>query len=318
MPAITATTPGKIILFGEHAVVYGQPAIAVPVNQVKARAIISPGIGQPSGWIYLQAPDIDLEGTLEDIPHDHPLVIAIKEVLQETGIEQPPAMIVRITSTIPVAAGLGSGAAVSVAMIRALSEFLGVILSDERVSQMTFEVEKIYHGTPSGIDNSVITYQQPIYFSRGDGTNSPQMEIIRVKKPFTLVIGDSGIPSPTASTVGDVRKAWQVNKTVYQELFQKTGRITEQARTAITKGNNELLGPLMDANQELLGKMGVSSPELDHLIHAARETGAQGAKLSGGGKGGNMIALASPEIAHQIAGALSEAGAVRTIITTVE
>lgn len=318
MPAITATAPGKIILFGEHAVVYGQPAIAVPVNQVKARAIISPGIGQPRGSIYLQAPDIDLEDNLEDIPQDHPLVIVIKEVLQETGIDQPPAMIIRITSTIPVAAGLGSGAAVSVAIIRALSEYLGVLLSDERVSNLAFEVEKIHHGTPSGIDNSVITYQQPIYFSRGDVPRSPQMEIMRVKKPFTLVIGDSGIPSPTAKTVGDVRKAWQGNKTAYQGLFQQIGRIAENARTAINTGNNDLLGPLMNANQELLEKMGVSSPELARLIHAALEAGAQGAKLSGGGRGGNMIALASPEIAQQIASSLSEAGAVRTIITEVE
>ena len=318
MPAITATAPGKIILFGEHAVVYGQPAIAVPVNQVIARAIISPGIGQPRGSIYLQAPDIDLEDTLEDIPQDYPLVIVIKEVLQETGIDQPPAMIVRITSTIPVAAGLGSGAAVSVAIIRALSEYLGVLLSDKRVSNLAFEVEKIHHGTPSGIDNSVITYQQPIYFSRGDVPRSPQMEIMRVKKPFTLVIGDSGIPSPTAKTVGDVRKAWQGNKTAYQGLFQQIGRIAENARTAINTGNNDLLGPLMNANQELLEKMGVSSPELARLIHAALEAGAQGAKLSGGGRGGNMIALASPEIAQQIASSLSEAGAVRTIITEVE
>ena len=318
MPAITATAPGKIILFGEHAVVYGQPAIAVPVNQVKARAIISPGIGQPRGSIYLQAPDIDLEDNLEAFPQDHPLAIVIKEVLQETGIDQPPAMIIRITSTIPVAAGLGSGAAVSVAIIRALSEYLGVLLPDERVSNLAFEVEKIHHGTPSGIDNSVITYQQPIYFSRGDGPRRPQMEIMRVKKPFILVIGDSGIPSPTAKTVGDVRKAWQGNKTAYQGLFQQTGRIAEKARTAINTGNNDLLGPLMNANQELLEKMGVSSPELARLIHAALEAGAQGAKLSGGGRGGNMIALASPEIAHQIASSLSEAGAVRTIITTVE
>lgn len=317
MPAISAAAPGKIILFGEHAVVYGQPAIAVPVNQVRARAIISARPDQPRGWIHLQAPDIGLESSLEDIPQDHPLVLVIKGVFEATGIQQPPALTVRITSTIPVAAGLGSGAAVSVAITRALSTYLGRPLVNEKISRLAFEVEKLYHGTPSGIDNTVITFEKPIYFTKKTAGNKGMLEAFRVSKPFTIVIGDSGVPSPTAAAVSDVRKAWQADENRYEDLFKSTGEIVNRAKEAIESGKINKIGPLMDENQHLLEKMGVSSGKLERLIQAARQAGALGAKLSGGGRGGNMIALVRQESAQQIASALIAAGATNTIITKV-
>ncbi|MGB7096558.1 MAG: mevalonate kinase [Anaerolineales bacterium] len=317
MPAISATAPGKIILFGEHAVVYGQPAIAVPVNQVKARAIISARPDQPRGWVNFQAPDIRLEKNWDDLPADHPLVLVVRGVLEATQIYQPPAMTIRVSSSIPIAAGLGSGAAVSVAMIRALSEFLGRPLLDEDISDLAFEIEKLYHGTPSGIDNTVITYEKPIFFTRKDTDQKGMMEPFQVSKPFTIVIGDSGIPSPTAAAVADVRKAWQEDSMLFQDLFNSTGKIVYQARQAIENGDIAVLGPLMNENQSLLEKMGISSIELDRLVQAARQAGANGAKLSGGGRGGNMIALVPKESAQQIAKALTAAGATNIIITTV-
>ncbi len=317
MPAITATAPGKIILFGEHAVVYGQPAIAVPVNQVKARAIISAKPGQPRGSLYLQAPDIGLDLRWDQLPPDHPLVLVIKGVLKKTQIDQPPALTVRVTSTIPMAAGLGSGAAVSVATIRAFSEFLGRPLPNDEISQLAFEIEKLYHGTPSGIDNAVITFEKPIYFTKIVNEDTGKVETIQVSNPFTFVIGDTGIPSPTSAAVGDVRKAWQADGVLFQELFENIGEIAKKARQAIEIGDNAALGPLMNENQILLKKMGVSSIELERLVQAARRAGAHGAKLSGGGRGGNMIALATTESALHVADALTEAGATNTIITTV-
>lgn len=317
MPAISATAPGKIILFGEHAVVYGQPAIAVPVNQVKARAIISARPDQPRGWVNFQAPDIRLEKNWDDLPADHPLVLVVRGVLEATQIYQPPAMTIRVSSSIPIAAGLGSGAAVSVAMIRALSEFLGRPLLDEDISDLAFEIEKLYHGTPSGIDNTVITYEKPIFFTRKDTDQKGMMEPFHVSKPFTIVIGDTGIPSPTAAAVADVRKAWQEDSMLFQDLFNSTGKIVYQARQAIENGDIAALGPLMNENQSLLEKMGISSFELDRLVQAARQAGANGAKLSGGGRGGNMIALVPKESAQQIAKALTAAGATNIIITTV-
>jgi mevalonate kinase len=317
MPAITATAPGKAILLGEHAVVYGQPAIAVPVTQVKARAIVSARPDRDRGWVGVQAPDIDLETTLNDLPTNDPLRRVIMGVLEVTAISQPPTCTIRITSTIPIAAGLGSGAAVSVATIRALSEFLGRPMTDEQVSNLAFEVEKLHHGTPSGIDNTVITYQKPVYFTKNQDDSVGRIETFQVAKPFTLVIGDSGVISPTAVTVGDVRKAWLEDGERYEKLFASTGALVKSARKAIEGGDIPALGQLMDENQALLVKMGVSSAELERLVEAARQAGAYGAKLSGGGRGGNMIAIIADKAAGEITEALSTAGATSTLVTEV-
>jgi mevalonate kinase len=317
MPAISATAPGKAILLGEHAVVYGQPAIAVPVIQVKARAIVSARPDHPRGWVGVQAPDIDLETTLPELPGSDPLSRVISGVLEATAIPQPPACTIRITATIPIAAGLGSGAAISVAIIRAFSEFLGRPLPNEKVSELAFEVEKVHHGTPSGIDNTVITYEKPVYFTKSAGNTSSQILTLQVAEPFTLVIGDSGISSPTALTVADVRQAWLEDGELYERLFSITGDLVKSARGAIENGDMPALGQLMDENQTMLEKMGVSSAELEQLIQAARQAGAYGAKLSGGGRGGNMIALAPEEAAGKISEALITAGATNTIVTVV-
>ena len=161
MPAISASAPGKIILFGEHAVVYGRPAIAVPVLQVRAKAIVRADPRAQSGQVFIQAPDINLNTTLDDLPTTHPIAAAIRAVTSTMHLQQPPACNLRITSTIPIAAGMGSGAAVTVAILRALSAFWGNPLNDEQVSGMAYEVEKIHHGTPSGIDNHVVTSAMP-------------------------------------------------------------------------------------------------------------------------------------------------------------
>jgi mevalonate kinase len=312
MPSISASAPGKIILFGEHAVVYGTPAIAAPVVQVQAKAVVAPDPGQSSGSVRIIAPDINLEGPLKDLPIDHALSKAVDLTLNALGISKPPAFKIKVTSAIPLAAGLGSGAAVSVAIIRGVSEFLGHPLPDETVSQLAFEVEKIHHGTPSGIDNTVVTYARPVYFTKGQ-----PIETFIVKKPFTIVIGDTGIAVPTSITVGDVRKRWETEPEKYNALFEKCGDIAVQARQAIEQGNNEKLGPLMNDNQTLLEEISVSSKELEGLIQAAMEAGALGAKLSGGGRGGNMIALVDDMNAEKVANALEEAGATNTIVTKV-
>ncbi|MEW5871748.1 MAG: mevalonate kinase [Chloroflexota bacterium] len=313
MPAITASAPGKIILFGEHAVVYGRPAVAVPVNQVRARAIVTANPGSAPGTVRIQAPDVGLEAELASLSEDHPLALAARLVLSELGVARPPACTLRITSSIPLSAGMGSGAAVSVALIRALSAFLGQTLSDERVSALAYEVEKLYHGTPSGIDNTVITYALPVYFVRGQ-----PVETLHLPSPFMMVVGDTGLASPTAIAVGDLRRAWQSEPARYELLFDGVGQIAQAARAAIEAGQPQALGALMDENHALLRQMGVSCAELDHLVEAARAAGASGAKLSGAGRGGNMIALVQPENAQAVARALERAGARRALITLVQ
>jgi mevalonate kinase len=314
-----SSAPGKIILFGEHAVVYGRPAIAVPVTQVHADVEV---LDSSRAGIWIHAPGVDLDADLNSLPSNHPLAAVIHNLFFSLGISPFPPLDIHITSSIPVASGLGSGAAVSVALIRALAAHLGRPLSDEQVSAFAFEIEKLHHGTPSGIDNTVITYARPVYFikhppspsSRGNGG---EVEMLKVNQPFTLVIGDTGIPAPTKQSVGDVRRLWSKNGYRLESVFDEVGQIALMARRIIECNQADMLGDLMNQNHAYLQEMTVSSPELDNLVRAARKAGALGAKLSGGGRGGNMIALVMPDLAEAVSRSLLEAGAKRAIVTQV-
>jgi mevalonate kinase len=142
--------------------------------------------------------------------------------------------------------------------------------------------------------------------------------MLRLPVPFTIVIGDTGVQSPTSAAVGDVHSAWQADSGRFEQLFDQVGRIAQAARQAIESGRPEELGGLMDENHALLYDMGVSSPELEQLVWAARVAGAQGAKLCGGGRGGNMIALVDDTQAQAVAQKLVQNGAVHTIITIIQ
>ncbi len=305
-----SSAPGKIILFGEHAVVYNRPALAVPVNQVHADVEV---LDSSRAGIWIHAPVIDLHAELTSLPADHPIGSVILNLFQRFDIFQTPNLEINVSSTIPVAAGLGSGAAVSVALTRALSSFLSHPLSDDEINPLVFEIEKLHHGTPSGIDNSVITYNMPVYFIKGQ-----PIETFKTGKPFTIVIADTGIPALTKESVGDVRRLWLKDTNRFEYIFNEISQISLIARRSIESGRPELLGELMDHNHELLQEMTVSSPELDALVSAAKGAGALGAKLSGGGRGGNMIALVDQLKAESVASALISAGAKRTIITEIQ
>jgi len=320
----TASAPGKIILFGEHAVVYGRPALAVPVTQVHADVEVT---DSPRAGIWIHAPDIALHAELASLPPDHAVGAAIRSVFSALGVSPFPSLEIKITSTIPIASGLGSGAAVTVALLRTLSSFITSTslsasfhlssfthppLSLEEINSLAYDIEKLHHGTPSGIDNTVVTYARPVYFVRGR-----PIETFKVGAPFTLVIADTGIPAPTKESVGDVRKLWEADKPKWEKVFDQIGEISEAARTAIERGKTDELGPLMDSNHALLQTLTVSSPELDHLTEIARKSGADGAKLSGGGRGGNLIALVEKYNAAHIAESLLSAGAKRTIVTEI-
>lgn len=309
MTAISASAPGKVILFGEHAVVYGRAAVAVPVNQVQAKAVVSASPGKPS---RIEAPGIGLESEVDALPAEHPLALAVRGVQEKLKLDHLPSFRLKITSTIPIASGLGSGAAVSVAIARAVSAFVGHPLNDAQVSALAFTVDQTYHGTPSGIDNTVITYDSPVMYVRGQ-----PFERLRVAEPFTLVIGDTGVSVPTSGVVSDLRRRWVETPNRYEPLFNRIGAIAREARRLIEVGRPEEMGPLMNSNHSLLCEIDVSSPELDRLVDAAQKAGALGAKMSGGGRGGNMIALVRADKAQSVAQALCEAGAAHTIITQV-
>jgi mevalonate kinase len=305
----TSSAPGKIILFGEHAVVYGHPALAVPVTQVQATVTVREN--SRSG-IMIEAPNINLSAELSTLSPDHPLASVIRSVFSTLKISKPPSCTVYMQSTIPVASGLGSSAALSVAIIRALSDFLKHPLPDNQVNDLAFETEKLYHGTPSGIDNSVVTYAKPVYFIKGK-----PIKTLHVGAPFTIMIGSTGVLAPTKVSVAAVRKLWLADKPRWERVFTQVGEIVWNARQAIERGDAAELGRLMDANHALLQEMTVSCKELDQLVEAALKAGALGAKMSGGGRGGNMIALVDKENAPDIARALSAAGVKRTILTQV-
>lgn len=320
-----ASAPGKIILFGEHAVVYGRPAIAVPVFEVRAQVTVEPKRGQ----VEIDAADIARRYDLRDAPVDDPLATIIERTCARLGVP-PQDFSVHIHSTIPVARGLGSGAAVSVAIARALDKYFSTggiekrkprpdsvspvaRLSNEDISALAYEVEKLHHGIPSGIDNTVIAFEQPVYFVKGQ-----PIESFRISRPFTIAIADTGMESPTKIAVGDVHRAWQADRSRYETLFDGIGAIVHDARSAIERGDLDALGPLMNANQQFARELGVSSPEIERLINAASHAGARGAKLSGAGRGGNVIVLVDQENRDQVGRALLEASAKRVIVTTVE
>ena len=308
MPSSFASAPGKIILFGEHAVVYGHPAIAIPLTGLRAKVTVSALISEKPGTLRIQAPDIDLDALFTDLPPDNPHTKALQLVLDFLEIKRVPTCLVRITSQIPASAGLGSGAAVAVATIRAFGNYLGHWLEDQDVSRLAFEVEKIHHGTPSGIDNAVVTYEKPIFFLKD---RTPK--ILQPQKEMHLLVADSGISRSTAETVQQVRLAKEAQPEQYQALFSEISRLTYEAKEIIEAGNLPCLGRLMDQNQALLVSMDLSCPELDQLIQAARSAGAFGAKLSGGGKGGHMLALVADYNLEAVREALLQAGAAHVV-----
>ncbi len=306
---VERTAPAKTILCGEHSVVYGRPAIAVPVSTMRARASVSPS---PKGsGLIIKALDLGHELVLRNARQDQPLARMAQLVLESLGSPEPDA-VMTLSSDLPVASGMGSGTAISVAAARALSAFLGSELPPETVSALTYEVEKIHHGTPSGIDNTVIAFEQPVYFVRG----SPP-ELFRIHTPFHLLIANSGIAASTRDSVAEVRHRWEAAPSYYGIIFDCIGAIAQAARAAVEQGALQALGVLFNENHELLARMGVSLYQLDRLTSAARAAGALGAKLTGSGQGGNIIALVEPDTLDDVRQALLAAGAIATWHATI-
>ena len=305
-----AAAPGKVILVGEHAVVYGRPAIAVPVWETTATAEIVPA---PAGHgCHITAPQIGLDAPLRGLDDTDPLGLIVRLTLREAGVPTVPDWAIRVHSSIPIASGLGSGAAISAALVRTIYGALGRTADPATVSRLVYASEELYHGTPSGIDNTVIAYAMPVWFVKG---HAP--ERFAPAAPFTLAIADSGITAPTKTTVGDVRRGWQHDPARYEAIFDAIAVQVTAARAAMEQADLPALGACFDRNHALLQQLDVSSPALDRLVDAARGAGALGAKLSGGGRGGNIIALVTPAQAAAVDTALRAAGAAHVIVTTV-
>ena len=291
------TAPGKIILFGEHAVVYGKPAIAIPVSGMRASAWSETG----ENGLTINALDLNEKFSITD--ENNQFSVLAQSILAKTN-QNEPNLTINLSSKLPQGSGMGSSAATSTAVCRALSGYLGVNLAENEISELVFDAEKVVHGNPSGIDNTVVAYEMPVYFIKGE-----KPETFEPGKKFFLVIGDTGIEASTKETVSNVRDNWKKEPGLMDGYFDEIERITNQGKIAIEKGNEKIVGEMMDKNHELLNSIGVGHDKLEKLIDIAKDTDALGAKLTGGGGGGNMVALAKDKRNQKkIQDAITEAG----------
>ncbi len=290
---------GKVILLGEHAVVYGSHAIAAPIPlAIQARVEDAP-VG-----IHLIIPQWGVEERiLPDHDYKYSIYNSLNMILQSLELADQNMRIL-VFPHVPRAMGLGGSAALAVAIIRALSEHFQLGLTEDEVNKLAYESEKIVHGTPSGIDNTMATYGKFILYRKD---TPPLFKEIHVPKPLPIVIGLSGVEGLTLKMVRQVRQAWEKNKPLYDRIFNQINDLTLQAVEAIQAYDLEKLGYLMNINQGLLNAIQVSSWELEELVEIARKNGALGAKLTGGGGGGAIIALC-PENPGRIVEAMEKEG----------
>ncbi|EMB62392.1 mevalonate kinase [Streptococcus mutans] len=297
---------GKIILMGEHAVVYGQPAIAIPFSAVETMAEVKED-GEAltvtcefyDGLVH-KMPEI-----LESLKH------AIRFSLYRIGAPQDPAIHIDIHSTIPAERGMGSSAAVAVAIARSLFNFYGKVLTDKELWEIVQSSEKIAHGNPSGIDTVTTSGKSPVFFVKDQ-----PIEQLSINMDAYLIVADTGQTGQTLKAIQSVKAL--LNKVTYQidslsdpkQAIKELGQLTKLAKEALLNNYILELGEVMNQAHQLLASLTVSNQTLDRLAQAARQAGALGAKLTGGGRGGCLIALAKDkESAEKIARTLLEQGA---------
>lgn len=255
---------GKVILLGEHAVVYGKHAVALPIESA-VTAKVTPADSGASRYISDLLALVRRELTLEG---------------DNFGVD--------VRTSLPPGMGLGASAAIAVAIIRAVSQSRGLGLNDTDINRIAFSCEKLSHGNPSGIDNSIATFAVPMLFSN---KSELQIERLELSKMPPLVIAYSGRRGSTYAQVAGVRGRYDAQAAHYAALFDEIDALSLSAAKALVAGDYAELGALMNIGHGLLNAIEVSTPELDAMVGLARAAGAAGAKLTGGGGGGSVIAL---------------------------
>jgi mevalonate kinase len=307
---VAASAPAKVILFGEHFVVYGEPAIVLAIDK---RAYVKAEL-RDDKQLHLRSVNLNLAGYFENgifkIENGdakeaklkfEPLKLAVEKVLEIHG--ENLGLSIEVNSTVPVAAGLGSSAAVAAAVTAAVSALLNVKMSKEDVFRISYEAEKIVHGTPSGVDPAISTFGGTLLFQMDTG-----FKPLDVKADVPLVIGDTGVKRSTRVQVAKVRNVRGKYPRVVEPIMRAAREIVLRAIDALKEDDLETLGDLMNINHALLCGLGVSDESLEWLIKAARKAGALGAKLTGAGGGGCMIALAENEKLQQVLEAIQRVG----------
>ncbi len=290
------TAAGKVILLGEHAVVYGRHAVALPIADAVTASVAESNKGSSVSipqWGVKQAVTSTASGAAE----------AVHLILSELEIDDG-AYSIDVRSTLPRAMGLGSSAAVAVAVVRAFSRFLDLDLDDERVNSIAFACEKLAHGTPSGIDNSIATISTPMLFSNA---GAMQIDELVLQETPPIVIALSGQPGLTLEQVAGVRSRYQRRRDHYDAIFDQIDALSLSGAAALQSADYEELGSLMNICHGLLNAIEVSTPEIENMVNLARTAGATGAKLTGGGGGGSVVVLC-PGIASDVVSAFAAAG----------
>lgn len=307
---VVASAPAKIILFGEHFVVYGEPAIVLAIDR-RAYATVEYADDE---CLHVRSANLNLQGYFKngafkveqgDLREGRlrfePVKLAVQRVL--SLYQEDVGLNVEINSTVPVAAGLGSSAAVVAAVTAAVGTLLKVKMSKEDVFRIALEAEKTVHGTPSGVDPAIATFGGALLFQTDTG-----FKPLDVKTEIPLVIGDTGVERSTRVQVEKVRSLVADYPQIFEPMRKTAREIALRAIDAFRQDDLKTLGDLMNINHALLYGAGVSDESLEWLINAARKAGALGAKLTGAGGGGCMIALAGNDKVQDVLQAVMRAG----------
>ncbi|MHA2162127.1 MAG: mevalonate kinase [Candidatus Thorarchaeota archaeon] len=308
----TGTGKGKSILFGEHFVVYGIPAIATGIaNETIAHVSRSKGLG----WT-LDDRRPAVPGYKEKKVDEQR--VSIENVLRFSKVDTSKEGIhIELEGDLVCASGIGASAASCVALARALNDEYGIGLDDNAINQAAYEGEMGYHGTPSGLDNTASTFGGLIWFIRDMEGGPPTFEVLKLKEPVNLVIGSTGLTASTTEVVGDVKTKKEENPTWFDRISREYETLASDARDALLELDLERVGELMNRNHEILQELTVSCKELDDFVAIAKKSGALGAKMTGTGRGGNIIAIAPDEATrNKIAKALENSDAALVYSTS--
>ena len=272
-PAARGFGHGKLILVGEHAVVHGHPALAAGIS-TGISVVARPGAGR------LRVPAWQLEAAVDD---GTPVGRALGAIVRRLDA---PGLDFDAEAAIPSRAGLGSSAALAVAVARAALAARGRPATDDVVAMAAAAAEEVFHGNPSGIDAAAARTGATGRYTRAAG-----WQPMPVLQAITICVGLSGRPRDTAAQVAAVGRLRE-RLPAAGEILALLGRLADDAAGALSRGDVDGLGRIFDAAHGLLAGLRLSSPELDTLVHGARAAGAIGAKLTGAGGGGAVIALA--------------------------
>jgi mevalonate kinase len=293
---------GKVILFGEHFVVHGVPGIVSAIDSTTDADVKKGTKGINIRDERKTAKGYSEEKRLQQIE-------SIDRMLKAMGIDPKIALDIWVGGTLPGFSGLGASAASSVAIARAIAQELGMKVVDEKINQVAFEGEKAYAGNPSGIDNTAATYGGLIWFKKNLRGGQALVERLSIEAQVEIVIGSTGKVANTKAMVEGVEERKRKTPKKYNAVFKRAEELAYEGRAALEFYDLKKVGELMNENHQLLQEIEVSSKELNLLVDVARKHGAFGAKLTGGGGGGCMVALTpSKELQDKVANAIKSLG----------